>query len=239
MTATPAKVAIERPSQIGGRRIGVLVADATRMGCQLLENALRRSRRFSVIASAVNRSEIMDSLAQGDVDVALISENLQDGPFTGFQVVREVHAAYPRTRVVVLLNSAQHELVVDAFRGGAKGVFCRAEPFGALCKCIQAVHSGQVWANSNDLQAILQALVNAAPLRKVNAQGLSLLAKREKDVVRLLADGLTNREIAIQLGLSEHTVSNYLFRIYNKLGISTRVELVLYVLSQEQNQIPG
>jgi len=61
-----------------------------------------------------------------------------------------------------------------------------------------------------------------------------LLTKRERDVAFLLADGLSNREIAHKLFLTEHTVGNYLFRIYNKLGVSSRVELVLYLLKQKE-----
>ena len=76
--------------------------------------------------------------------------------------------------------------------------------------------------------------MNAAPLRLVNLQGRRLLTKREDDVVKLVADGLSNRNVAQKLGLTEHTVSNYLFRIYEKLGISSRVELVLYALKQKQ-----
>jgi DNA-binding NarL/FixJ family response regulator len=68
----------------------------------------------------------------------------------------------------------------------------------------------------------------------VNLQGRRLLTKREDDVVKLVADDLSNRNVAHKLGLTEHTVSNYLFRIYEKLGISSRVELVLYALKQKQ-----
>ena len=68
----------------------------------------------------------------------------------------------------------------------------------------------------------------------VNPHGQTLLTKREDDGVNLVVDGLSNREVAQKLGLTEHTVSNYLFRIYEKLGISTRVELVLYALRQKQ-----
>jgi DNA-binding NarL/FixJ family response regulator len=103
-----------------------------------------------------------------------------------------------------------------------------------LCRCIQAVYKGQIWASSSHLQVLLGALAQAPPARVVNAQGLNLLAEREGQVVSLVADGLTNRDIAAQLGLSEHTVSNYLFRIYNKLGVSNRVELVLYVMKQRE-----
>jgi DNA-binding CsgD family transcriptional regulator len=77
-------------------------------------------------------------------------------------------------------------------------------------------------------------MLSATPLRMVNPRGQTLLTKREDDVVNLVVDGLSNRETAQKLGLTEHTVSNYLFRIYEKLGISTRVELVLYALRQKQ-----
>lgn len=215
--------------------IGVLIADDSRMACQLLKNELERSRhRFEVLACSVNRVEVMNAVSQNRVDVALISENLQDGPYMGFEVLREVRFYHPGTEVIILLKSSSRDLVISAFRAGAKGVFCRAEAVEALCKCIYSVHSGQVWANSTELKFLLEALAAASPLRVVNSQGLNLLAKREDEVASLVAEGLTNREIARKLGLSEHTVSNYLFRIYNKLGISSRVELVLYVLKGRQ-----
>jgi DNA-binding CsgD family transcriptional regulator len=71
-------------------------------------------------------------------------------------------------------------------------------------------------------------------MRVVNADGLRLLTKREEDVVRLLAEGLQNREIAHELNLSEHTVKNYLFHIFDKLGVSSRVELILYAVSSSK-----
>jgi two-component system nitrate/nitrite response regulator NarL len=215
-------------------RISVLVADETPMGCQLLKNALIYSRlRFDVVA-ATSRSEIIRCMTAHRVDVAVVSEGLQEGPFVGFQVLNELRTSFPATRVIVLLKSVPQDLVLDAFRAGAKGVFCKAEPIEALCKCIRAVHAGQIWANSSQLNLLIDALVNAAPLHLTNATGGYLFAKREGQVAHLVAEGLTNRDIAKKLGLSEHTVSNYLFRIYEKLGISSRVELVLYVIRHQR-----
>jgi DNA-binding NarL/FixJ family response regulator len=150
--------------------------------------------------------------------------------FYEFGVLSELRKCFPQTSVIVLLRSESEELIVDAFRAGARGVFCRAEPLHSLCRCIDAVHRGQVWANSSQLRSVLDAFASAAPLRLVNSKGRALLTKRELDVAKLVVDGHTNREVAHKLGLAEHTVSNYLFRIYEKLGISSRVELVLYSL---------
>jgi DNA-binding NarL/FixJ family response regulator len=123
-------------------------------------------------------------------------------------------------------------LVVDAFRAGAKGVLNRTESIEVLSKCLHAVHKGHVWANSHQLHLVLEALIKAKPLRTLDSRGRHLLAKREEEVANLVAEGLANREVAQKLGLSEHTVSNYLFRIYEKLHISSRIELVLYVLKE-------
>jgi DNA-binding NarL/FixJ family response regulator len=216
-------------------KVRLLIADDSRIGCQVLENALTRSRyRFEVAACAVTRSEILGALKTKAVDVALINQNLQEGHLVGFELLNEVRQTYPQTRVIIMLKTATYDLVVDAFRGGAKGVFCRADSFETLCKCIRSIHKGQIWANSDQLQYLLQAFIQSKPLRVVDYSGRPLLTKRERDVAFLLADGLSNREIAQKLFLSEHTVGNYLFRIYNKLGVSSRVELVLYLLKQKE-----
>lgn len=96
------------------------------------------------------------------------------------------------------------------------------------------MHKGQIWANSHELQFILDALAEAAPLRLVDAKGVKLLTKREQEVVNLVAEGFKNSEISHNLSLSGHTVKNYLFRVFEKLGISSRSELILYALSQRE-----
>jgi DNA-binding NarL/FixJ family response regulator len=131
----------------------------------------------------------------------------------------------------MLIDASEHKQVVEAFRAGARGVFCRSESLTSLAKCIQCVSEGQIWANSRELRYLLEALGEAMPLRVIDARGTALLSRRELEVVRCVAEGLSNREIAHRLGLTEHTVKNYLFRIFDKLGVSKRVEVVLYAYS--------
>lgn len=236
MATQPTSVTLQHKSPpVRSPRISLLLADETPMGCQLLKNALTRSStRFRVVECATNRAEIVQALSSRDVDVALVSEDLADGPQVGFRILNELRAAFPKTRLILLHKSGSEALIVDAFRGGAKGVFCKSEPIQALRKSILAVHKGQVWANSHQLHLILEALVSASPLRLKSLDRPSPLAKREEEVAVLVTAGLSNREVAEKLSISEHTVSNYLFRIYEKLGISGRVELVLYILKQRQ-----
>ena len=228
----PHRVFLQEPEQVCREQIRVLVALETPMDCQLLETAAKRSRqRFDVVASAVSRHGILDSFSRENVDVALINADLLDGPLAGLDALPEISATYQRTPVVVLFDTWRDELILQAFRAGAKGVFCRLETeLGVLWKCIKAVHQGEVWANSGQLQLLLKALRSDAVARVATSPGMKSLGAREFQVANLVAEGLPNREVGLKLGLTEHTVSNYLFRIYNKLGISSRIELALYVM---------
>jgi len=220
----------------------IVIADVDRMGCQLLSSALSRcSYHLKILSSLTDARSTVESVKQNQPDVLLLSAALQDGSLAGFGVLREIRDACPRTRVVMLLGSCDPDLVIDAFRGGASGVFPRSESVEQLGKCIHSVHSGQVWASSRELQILLDALSKTAPLRIVSGLGVPLLTAREEQIVQLVVEGLTNREISQRLGLSEHTVKNYLFHIYEKLGISSRVELTLYAFSRTRPSLtqPG
>jgi DNA-binding NarL/FixJ family response regulator len=210
--------------------IKLLLAVENRVDGQLFKHALERTRQGIKVVSYSGSQQLSDILKIYEVDVALITENLQDAPLRGFQLITQLRSLSPKTRAVMLLGSDNSDLVVDAFRAGAKGVFCRSDCLTTLAKCIRTVHQGQVWANSKYLDRVMEAFASAVPLRPVSLKGKRLLTKREEDVVSHIVQGLSNRETADKLGLTEHTVSNYLFRIYDKLGISTRVELVLYAL---------
>ena len=135
---------------------------------------------------------------------------------------------------IMLLQSSTSDSVVSAFRAGARGVFYRSHSFKVLSKCIRRVHEGQIWASNEDLEHLLSALVNLAPLQFTDKDDNQLLTRREGDVVRLVAEGLKNREIADKLGVAEHTIRNYLCRIFEKLGVSSRVELILYGFSRRE-----
>jgi DNA-binding NarL/FixJ family response regulator len=126
-------------------------------------------------------------------------------------------------------------MVVEAFRAGASGIFSRDQSSELLCKCIHAVHQGQVWASSKQLRFVIEALGPSLPAKPLWKRTPGLLTKREEGVVDLVAEGLTNRDISRQLNLSEHTVRNYLFRIFNKVGSSNRLELALYAIDRRES----
>src|SRR5277367_1889696 len=194
--------------------IRVLVADKTRMNTQLLAHSLARDNRFRVIEAESAGDSILAVMSSEKPDVALLTPILEDNPALGFRVARQLRALHPETRIIMLLDASERASVVEAFRAGARGVFCRTESLQTLAKCIDCAHSGQVWANSQELEYLLEAVSDAMSVRSPDDSSLSALSKRERDVVLCVADGLSNREIARRLHLTEHTVKNYLFRVF-------------------------
>ena len=211
-------------------RIRVVVADDTRIHSQLLADAMKRDRRIQVVASVSTSRELFDIVAKQSLDIVVLSCSLDEEPSHGFDVLRELHALRPGLRTVMLLDSSKREIVVEAFRAGATGIFSKHGSWRTLCKCVRCIHEGQIWANSEELTFALEALSTVRPVRAVDAKGISLLSKRELEVVKAVSEGLTNREIGDRLKLSRHTIKNYLLRIFDKVGVSNRMELIYLTL---------
>ena len=215
-------------------RIRVLTVNSTNLGNGLLADALRRSsNRFDVVGLVGSSYHVSSELGKYNPHVALISAELQDGAGAGFNVLEHSRVICPTTAAVMLLDSSRPETVVESFRKGARGVFCTVCSFKALPKCIQCVYEGQIWASNTDLEHVLKALTHVVsrPLRADN--GTALLTRREEEVVSFVTDGMRNRDIAEALRITEHSVRNYLSRIFEKVGVSNRVELILYVLARQ------
>ena len=213
--------------------VQVVVADSSPIQSQLLARALKSRRDFQVSAVALETSALDNFLQSNQADVVLVAGNhLPD-----LSLLRWLRVSYPKVAPVLLAESDDRDLVVNALRAGAKGIFLFTHtPFTMLCKCIHCVFRGEVWINSQQMNYVLDALSDVPTLRVVNSNGRSLLTPREEQVVALVAEGLTNRGVAAELGLSEHTIKKYLLRIFDKVGTSSRVELVLYAMSHGENR---
>ncbi len=210
--------------------ISVLLADSKPMESQLLASALRH-HGFQVSSCESELAPVLELADHGVMDVAVLSCAVLQNGDSDMAVLRTLHLSYPQIPKIVLMNAEGPELAVQAFRLGARGLFCLADSsFQRLCEWIQQVHRGEIWATTQQLNYLLDSVCQVPSLRVVNANGEKLLTSREEQVVALVADGLSNRGVATEQGLSEHTVKKYLFRIFEKLGISNCVELVLYAV---------
>jgi len=218
--------------------IHILVGDNSRIHSQLLAEALTRDPRFIIVGFPASSEEFLEIASRGRLDVVIISVNLDDEPMGGMALLRKFHERHRQTPAVMLLDASNRDVVLDAFRSGAHGIFSKHESLENLCKCVCVVAEGQVWASSRELKYALDALSSEPRIRVMNAGGLKLLSRRELQVVQFLSEGLTNQEIGNRLGLSRHTIKNYLLKIFDKLGVSNRVELLFLTLSQPISTIP-
>jgi DNA-binding NarL/FixJ family response regulator len=214
------------PSRTG---ISILLADSKQIESQLLTGALS-SRGFEVFPCAAEVAAILELAEKGVAQVVVISCAGVNSAVPDMAALRTLHLTYPHIPKVFLTEVDDREIAVQAFRCGARGILCLADSsFQLLCECIERVHRGEICATTQ-LNYLLDALCQVAPLHIVSAGGVNLLTAREEQVVALVSDGLSNRSVAGELGLSEHIVKKYLFRIFDKLGISSRVKLVLYAV---------
>lgn len=199
------------------------------MSCQLLAEGLLRTGQFEVTAAA--SPEHAQQLLDGtETDVLLTSPGPASDNNHGLNFLQSVRKQHPDLSVIVLTDPADKATVVEAFRAGVRGIFIRSDSFAALCKCIVCVHRGQVWASSENLECLLQALAEPMAIAS-DAPFARPLSQREEEIAQLVTQGCSNRQISERLKLSEHTVKNYLFHAFEKLGVSTRVELTLYALN--------
>ncbi len=215
------------------KTIRVVVFETTRMGGELLARMLEGSSYPLCVTATCEEAKSGSSLTFPDADVAVVTATAEDIAIKT-KLVRKLRHNNQSLRCVVLLNQCTRELVVEAFLSGATGVCDRDESCEILCKCIDRVHHGQVWANSEQLHYILETLSNGSRVQLTDVQGKVLLTPRQEEIVYLVVEGLRNREIAKRLNISENTTRNYLFRIFEKLGVSSRAELICYTIAKSR-----
>jgi two-component system nitrate/nitrite response regulator NarL len=220
------------PMETGHLRL--LISDRTALGCELM--LLTLSRCPDLVGSAVwgtSSAEVERVARRQQPEIALISAALSDGPFAGFRVLPTLQSVLPECRVIVLLDDNNEELAIDAFRAHARGVFHRSDHMEQLVKCIDKVRQGEVWGRPGELRAVFDAFAERSTFCSAASTNFQL-NDRELMVARLVAEGQTNRQIGRRLNLSEHTVKNYLYRVFEKVGVHSRVELAVLMMNESE-----
>jgi DNA-binding NarL/FixJ family response regulator len=226
------------PSGPSPEVISVLVVDSNQTQSQLLCGALRRQGAFKVAACEATLPDCFSTLENDQVEVVLLADGIINDRERLYELLRGVRSSYPHIAIVLLLDHYDRELVVNSLRAGARGLFCLASmPFKSLCRCIASVHQGQYWTNTEQMRFVVDALSLSPSVHVINSRGQVVLTPREEQTVSLVTEGLNNREIARHLNVKENTVKKSLLRIYDKVGVSNRVELVLYALSHWETRI--
>lgn len=216
--------------------ISLVVFDTTGITSDLLKHAFSSHPEFEMVGCPKSIEKAVQLVIEKQPDIVIISTFERSGFLAALDLLKELSLIHSASRAIVLSANLTDEETVAYFRAQARGVLSGSSAdFTVLCKCIQCVHSGQIWASSEQLVRLIQSLSQSKTFKIVNAKGLPILSEREHEVLHLLAEGLSNRELAATLKLSEHTIRNHLFHIFDKLGVSSRMEAVLYAFNHSQD----
>jgi two-component system, NarL family, nitrate/nitrite response regulator NarL len=177
-----------------GDRTSLLISEASKMYCGLLSMAFYAAReRFHVVGAVSSATEVLTVLQEYRPQVVMISDNLEDGPLAGIRILPEIRRINPGTRILLVMGAPDRELVIEAFRFGADGVFCRSSPFDLLCKSLDAISQGEICANATELRYVLDEFMKVPKPLKVDPAVEQRMTKREADVARWAVEGLSNR----------------------------------------------
>lgn len=208
-------------------RFKVAIAGRDSMSSSLLAEVIMGRLNCEAVNS--RPSDLVPMLDRSRIDVVIISADVNSSPGAGYSLARTISNGYPAAAIIMLIHQPSRDATISALRAGARGLFNDQQALDHLVDCITRVRSGSIWAGPDETAFLLDAIREMPALRVVDDSDLHPLSAREMQVVRAAASGKTNKSIATELHLSEHTVKNYIFRAFEKLGVSSRVELLFYL----------
>ena len=207
-------------------KIKILIADDHAIFRDGLRKLLDSEEEITIVGEARNGAECIKKLGKLKPDILLLDLHMPDK--NGLAVLEEVNFDTLPTRVIVLTAAEDDRDLVRAMRLGARGVVLKESAIDLLVKSIHRVHAGEIWLDSHMTAGVINAFSASS---KSGARGEKpLLSDREMEVVQLVAQGFQNKEIGKKLFISEQTVKNHLHNIFDKLGVSDRLELALYAI---------
>lgn len=191
-----------------------------------LRMLLQATGGMRVAGTAASASEALRDLRRSPPDVVLLDLDLGDED--GLEFLPRIQAAAPDARVLILTALRDPGRDEAAFRAGARGFVHKDSSADVVLRAVRAVASGELWFEPR----ILRAGARGAPGKHGAPQAFASLTDRERDIVRLIGEGLRNEEIARRLGITEKTVRNHLTAVFDKLGVSGRLELAVFAYRQ-------
>jgi len=205
----------------------VVIADDHAIFRQALRLTLmHRSRGVTVVGEAENGEQVIEQVAKQQPDILILDLALPKRSTK--EVLNAVRASSPTTRVVILTGFADTESVEMTARGGAKAFVLKSGPLESLVDAIAAVSRGEVWADPNLTVTCHQEFLRIAGGGDRGLErSLRALSPREIEVLELIAEGLSNRDVAARLSISDKTVISHLNRVFEKLGVENRLQAAI------------
>jgi DNA-binding NarL/FixJ family response regulator len=217
------------------KQLKLLIVDDHLMVREGLRMLIESQPTMSVIGMASNRSEALEQVKRATPDLILLDLDLAGEDALSF--VPELSEAATNARILILTALTDAEVHRRAVRLGALGVVLKEHAPDILIKAINKVLAGEVWLDRTTMASLLRETANKAPDK--NEERIGNLTSRERQVIALIAEGLRNKHIAERLFISETTVTHHLSSIFSKLGVSDRLELVIYAFGHNLAKLPN
>ena len=225
---------IEEPETTDRRKpmIRVVLADDHPIVRDGLKKLLQIEGDIEVVGEAGDGREMLEVIQDVEPDVVLLDLRMPN--LDGLSALQALQQTNKRVRVIVLTASEDKNEFVQAMKLGCSGIVLKQTAPDLIVKSIRKVHAGEIWLDSHTTAAVMRQFSTAADLAAAGGNGKgrerSPLSTRERDIVALVAQGYKNKEMAEKMFISEQTVKNHLHNIFDKLGVSDRLELALYAI---------
>ncbi len=207
----------------------ILIADDHPVFRQGLISVFRNEREFTVVGEAPDGQQALKMIPSLHPDVLLL--DLVMPGLTGLDTLRELSNSPTPVRTILLTAAIAKEQIVQALQLGARAIVLKDAPTDVLVSSIRAVMEGQFWIGQKKVPDFLEALRAYVPPADDQGKKQFGLTSRELDVVGTIVSGFTNREIAEKFSISEQTVKHHLRNIFDKVGVSNRLELALFAIN--------
>lgn len=201
---------------------------------QGLRKLLESEPALRVVGEAADGEETASLVRQLKPQVLLLDLSLPK--VNGLQVLRELGKLVPATRTILLTAEIEGEQILEALKLGAQGIVLKHSALQILVESIRCVHAGQYWIGQEGVADLVEALrrtVQGTSARSPAASQEFGLTAREREVIALIGAGYTNKRLAQELGISENTAKHHITNIFDKLGVSSRLELVLFAVEHQ------
>jgi len=191
-----------------------------------------------VVGEAENRRESLAAIAQEPPDIILLDLDLGDE--NGLDLLPELLTAVRDARIILLTGIRDAEVQRRAILLGAMGLVSKQKAADTVIRAIEKVYAGEVWLDRAMIASILNDRVNpsVAPDQNTETLRIAKLTEREREVIRLIGEGIKNRQIAERMYISEATVRHHLTSVFAKLGVEDRFELVIYAFQHGLAKLP-
>jgi DNA-binding NarL/FixJ family response regulator len=211
------------------KRIRLLIADDERLFREALRVLLETEPSFHVVDYAADGAEAVALARRLKPDVLLL--DLAMPRMSGMEALKAVSAGPKPVRTIVVTASITRADVVTALQHGARGIVTKDVSPDLLFKSIHAVMAGQYWIGHESVCDLITALRQSQPAPEVAAPLRFDLTQREMEIVQAVVKGYSNKEIASQLGVAEDTIKHHLTNVFDKIGVSSRLELALFAVN--------